>query len=416
MDAVRAALLAALDEAGAPPEHRRSVVEALGKVGGDEVLTRLRALEAGADGELARRQARASLMIERDAGRAEASSVRLDAALGGVDVIVHCRDGLAPMLVDELGERGLKATTVRPGAVRVRGAATLGDVLGARLALAVGLPLAAPATSAASTPDQVADGLAHNLAARAPLLAALTDGPVRWRLELLGEGHRRGLVWGCAQRVRALAPSLINDPAQTTWDVVYDAARGELDVRPRRFVDARFAWRKRDVPAASHPTIAAALARLGGARPDDVVWDPFCGSGAELIERALLGPAARIVGTDLSVDALAAATENVAAASFGERIELRRGDARTDAPAGVSLIITNPPLGRRLRGDVTELLLAFARHAGAALVPGGRLVWLTPIARESDALLRSLGMRLERDQAVDLGGLDAPMQRWVRPR
>lgn len=407
--AATAALLAVLDEADAPPELRRSVVEALGKLGGDVVLARLRALDAGADGELARRQARAALMIERDGARAEASTVRLDAPLGGVDVLVHCRDGLEPLLVEELSELGLDAQAKRGGAM-VRGAATLGAVLRARLALAVGVPLT-------PMPDvDELEALARGLAGRADLLVALTDGPVRWRLDLVGEGHRRGLVWALAQRVRTLAPALINDPTTTTWDVVADGTRGTLDARPRRFVDARFAWRQRDVPAASHPTIAAALARLGGVEPGDVVWDPFCGSGAELIERALRGPTTRILGTDLSAAALDAARANVAAAGLAERIELAVGDARRSAPAGVTLVVSNPPLGRRIRGDVHTMLLEFARHAAAALAPGGRLVWVTPIARDSDALLRSLGLRLERDLAVDLGGFDVPMQRWRKPR
>ncbi len=403
-----AALLAALDEADAPPELRRSVVEALGKLGGDAVLARLRALDAGADGELARRQARASLMIERDGARAEASTVRLDAPLGGIELLGHCRDGLAPLLIEELTELGLKASPLRPGTVLVRGAPNLGAVLRARLLLSVGVPL-----TPADGVDEV-EALARGLAGRADVLVALTDGPVRWRLDVVGEGHRRGLVWALAQRVRTLAPALINDPTTTTWDVV--ANGGRLDVRPRRFVDERFAWRQRDVPAASHPTIAAALARLGGVEPNDVVWDPFCGSGAELIERALRGPTTRILGTDLSEAALDAARANVAAAGLADRIELALGDARRNAPAGVTLIVSNPPLGRRIRGDVHTMLLEFARHAASSLAPGGRLVWVTPIARDSDALLRSLGLRLERDLAVDLGGFDVPMQRWRKPR
>src|SRR5947207_4079330 len=58
-----------------------------------------------------------------------------------------------------------------------------------------------------------------------------------------------------------------------------------------------FRSRVADVAAASHPTIAAALARVAGTAPDEVVWDPFCGSGAELVERGRLG-SARLLGTE----------------------------------------------------------------------------------------------------------------------
>ena len=59
---------------------------------------------------------------------------------------------------------------------------------------------------------------------------------------------------------------------------------------------------------------ATVLARLAGAEPDDVVWDPFCGSGLELIERTLLGGVSRIFGTDLSEEAVVIAGQNLAAA------------------------------------------------------------------------------------------------------
>ncbi|MEZ4368296.1 MAG: methyltransferase [Kofleriaceae bacterium] len=384
------------------------MVEALGKVGGDDALARLRALDCGDDAELARRRGRAILMIERDGARATASAVDFAAPLPtGTVVIARCRDGVAPLLAEELGPA---ATVVGPGAVRVDGARTLGEIARARTLVSVGarLPL--------GDDDDPAAAIADALAAppTLALLSTLTVGPIRWRLDVAGAGHRRGLVWRTAQAVSARAPSLTNDPTQTTWDVVVDLGARALELRPRRLPDDRFPWRVRDVPAASHPTIAAALARLASARADDVVWDPFCGSGSELIERARLGPARTLVGTDLSDDALAAAAANVAAAGLTERIDLRRGDARQAAPPGVSLIITNPPLGRRLRGDVVAMLEAFLRHAATSLVPGGRLVWLTPIARSSDALLRELGLRLDRDLAVDLGGFDAPMQRWIK--
>ncbi|MFY0536671.1 TRM11 family SAM-dependent methyltransferase [Nannocystis pusilla] len=115
--------------------------------------------------------------------------------------------------------------------------------------------------------------------------------------------------------------------------------------------DPRFSYRSGDVPAASHPTIAAALARLAEVRQDDVVWDPFVGSGLELCERGLLGPAASLLGTDLDPRALAVAAANLRNA--GLRAELTQADATTHRPAGVTLIVTNPPMGRRVhRGDV----------------------------------------------------------------
>ena len=120
-------------------------------------------------------------------------------------------------------------------------------------------------------------------------------------------------------------------------------------IAPRSLVDPRFSWRRGDVPAASHPTLAAALARVAGARDDDVVWDPFVGSGAELAERALLGPALALFGSDVDPRALEVARANLAGAGIEARLELQ--DALEPAPEGVTLIITNPPMGRRAARD-----------------------------------------------------------------
>src|SRR5690606_38124726 len=126
------------------------------------------------------------------------------------------------------------------------------------------------------------------------------------------------------KEVAARAPELINDPTNTTWDVAVDGEA--LELSPRRLDDPRFAWRVADIPAASHPTVAAALAYVGKARHGDRVWDPFVGSGAELVERTRLGTYARLVGTDVDEAALAAARLNLAAANVDAT--LVQADAR----------------------------------------------------------------------------------------
>jgi hypothetical protein len=42
--------------------------------------------------------------------------------------------------------------------------------------------------------------------------------------------------------------------------------------------------------AGTSEALAAALAREGGVLANDIVWDPFMGSGMELCERAVAGP------------------------------------------------------------------------------------------------------------------------------
>jgi 23S rRNA G2445 N2-methylase RlmL len=179
---------------------------------------------------------------------------------------------------------------------------------------------------------------------------------------------------------------------------------------PRRLDDPRFAYRVADVPAASHPTVAAALAWLGEARAGDRVWDPFCGSGVELIERARRGPVRSLLGTDADRGALQAARENLAAADV--RAELAVGDARTHAPGPVDLILTNPPLGSRVQVDAAALLIAALPNFCRALASRGRLVWITPSPRKTGPAAEQLGLSCTRSYSVDLGGVRGQIERW----
>jgi hypothetical protein len=411
-DDARAALIAYWDRGDLAPDARRAAAEALGKVGGDDAIARLRAADDAGDAELERRRARALLMAERTATRGDASEVAMDVAPPrAVRAIARCRAGLEDLLADELRAAGLSPRPVTRGGrgeLALELDRPLATLWRARTLLGAGIELALP--RAASLAEAIARALTAD--DTIALLEALTRGPIRWRLDFAEGGHRRAVVWETARAVAARRPALVNDPTATTWDVVADERAGRLELRPRRFDDARFAYRVRDVPAASHPTIAAALARTAGARADDLVWDPFTGSGVELVERARLGPYARLVGSDLDPRALDAARANLAAAQV--EAELVAADARVFAPPGVTLVITNPPLGRRLRGDAPALLEAFAGHAAQALAPGGRLVWISPVPRRTEQAL-GRALRLASRRAVDLGGFEAALERWDKP-
>jgi release factor glutamine methyltransferase len=68
------------------------------------------------------------------------------------------------------------------------------------------------------------------------------------------------------------------------------------------------------------------------------------GSGCIILSLALEGHFARLVGTDLSSDALAVARANVAAARNGSLIELRHGPFYTPVPGETfDVIVANPP-------------------------------------------------------------------------
>jgi hypothetical protein len=362
-------------------DDRRVLGEALGKIGGEAARTRA--------------QGRAALMAERDRARGSAGSI--DPArthAGALPIWFHTRSGLEDVLRDELGS---ESRFIAPGIVEAKLTGPLGSAFAIRTASHVGFPIPSEGESA--------EAIVQALAKARPIFEAFTGGtPIRFRVAFARGGHQRALVWKVAELVRAELPWLLNDPRASTWEVTVD--RTKLELVPRGYDDTRFVYRQDLVAAASSPMIAAALARVAPLRGDDIVWDPFAGSGAELIERARLGPYGRLIGTDIDPRAVEAARANLERAGVSATIE--EADACTYWPEGVSLILTNPPMGRRVhRGTHADLLSRFAAHAARALVPGGTLVWLVPAPRPTAE--HFAGLRLERAFSVDMGGFSAEL-------
>jgi hypothetical protein len=408
-DDARTALAARWDASDVTPDERRALAEALGKLGGDAAMTRLRALDAGQDAELARRRDRALLMADRSAKRDDASQIATDVAPASpLTVRLHARRGLATLLADDLRAHGLAPRRTHDEWVEVELARPWSALFASRLWVSAGIRVPLPRATDAG-PDAPAIVRALTSPAIRALLRAWTRGAIRWRLAF-PSGHRRSVVWRVARDVTAAAPELVNDPTNTTWDVLVDD--DALELVPRRADDPRFAWRVATVPAASHPTVAAALARVAGVKPTDRVWDPFVGSGGELVERALLGPTRSLTGSDLSEEALAAARANLAAANIAATLIL--ADARTHSPGPVDLVITNPPLGSRIHLDAAALLVETLPNVVRQLAPSGRLVWITPQPRRTTPVAEHLGLRRALSLAIDLGGVRGHLERWER--
>ena len=392
-------------------DHRRSLAEALGKRGGP----RAEALLAGIttdDAELRRITSKALLRLRRTGRRGEVSRIRDDVRPPRtLTAELSCRAGLEEILVDE-APVAWKATVLRRGVVGVVLREPLGTFGRVRTALELSLPLApVPAT------DDLALDIVKILTSDQArlLLRSFTEGRIRYRLALAGSGHQRALVHRVATLVAEAAPEIENDPSESPWEVRVRQHEGMvlLALCPKGLEDARFSYRTADVPAASHPTIAAALARVAGSNPHDVVWDPFVGSALELIERARLGPYRELHGTDLDPSALAAARTNLVNAKI-DRVKLTLGDARKASLPGLDLVISNPPMGRRVaRGeDVGELLTDVLQVAARKLLPGGRIVWLSPLPGVTRRAARELGLAPTYQAMVDLGGFEAELQRF----
>ena len=409
-------------------EHKRSIAAAFGKLGDERALERLNR-DQSSDPELLRIKAEAILKIERtrSRGKLEVESIAAQRAFPfPVTLRFYCRRGIEPILAEEIESRlAVPRASLRleDEAVKVVSDGPLERMFEPRTALhfALELPADSPNPSGPGTGSELGDHVVRALTSETArlLLGALGKRPIRYRLEWASAGHRRALTWQVAREVSARFPDLINDPSRAPWQAVIherpSAVRVELV--PRGLPDPRFTYRKHKPAAASHPTFAAALARIAGVSADDVVWDPFVGSGSELIERALLGPYAAIYGTDTDARALKAARDNLRAA--GIRAELMLGDARSvRPPARPSLIITNPPMGRRLlqRDALEQLFRPFIARVADALKDGGRFVWISPLPERTSRFARAEGLLPKLVRTVDMGGFDAQIQVFVRTK
>lgn len=388
----------------------RALVEALGKVGGERSLSAL-AARPDTDPEFARRKAQAELLIERRLGREERAEIELDARLPAPNAMrVECRRGLAPLLADELA--GFGAIERAANAVELTHSGSLRELLVARTALSFGVVVG----KTTAEPERIAALLTSERVLAC--LAAWTRGRPRFRIDWLGKGHQRAASWAVAREVSRRTDALVNDPRGANWVLEVGASPSSvLRFVPNLDPDPRFSYRQRDVPAASHPTIAAALARVAQVSVDDVVWDPFVGSGLELVERARLGPYRRLIGSDLDPRALDAARANLIAAKVRD-FELVQADARVFSPDAVTLVISNPPMGRRVArdGSLAALLEGFVARVAATLTRSGRAVFLSPLPARTESWAKEKGLSFERGPRVDLGGFDAEIQtlKWSR--
>lgn len=416
-----AELLTLLRQTTAETE-KKFLGQTLAKIGGEATLEVMKSGGAGALGQ-------AALKIQANVARTQSpSSIKMDRALTtyqGLLIHLHGRQGLEQFMRAEVEEKlrrnaKFRLTDVRAGLVALTPVApfALKDIYALRCFGTVAFVLGSESEiDEADSLEALAQIIGSPLAKR--ILTTFTEGSLRYRLDFIGKGHQRGTVKALANRAYVLCPDILNDSNEAPWTVaIHPRGRGRLvEVSPKVSPDPRFAYRQQDVPAASHPPLAACMARLAGQGEKEVVWDPFCGSGVELVEKSILGGVSALYGTDLSGDAIGIAERNLAAANLkGVTAKLVCADFRDFAKnelgaESVDLIICNPPMGKRvpipnLRGLIYDLIDV----AAMVLKPGGRLVFANPILMENP----HRALKLQLRQVVDFGGFDCRVEKYVK--
>lgn len=378
------------------------------------------------------------------ARNSRAGTLALEAPLNDVRdvrILLRCRSGLADFIQEELAQNRSGRQRFEPTAVATQKADsleliphksfTLQNLLSMRcwstLSFTLGhLPALAHPGAPLPVPELVR--LASSSLAW-KLMRAFTSGPIRYRWEFPARRISESMARALSEGVHSRQSDLLNDTREALWEIRVEETPRHVGIHllPKFRPDPRFAYRTGDVPAASHPPLAAAMARLGqigstSFHGQEQVWDPFCGSGLELAECLLRAPLLRVYGTDLEVDACRVASANVTAALALARwerppeIHFAACDFRDARQRGIpndtlTLILTNPPLGKRVpQKDLEDLMRSLFTLAGELLVPGGRLVLVNPGKPYTDHAT----LRLEWSRRIDLGFAHFPLEKYIQ--
>lgn len=198
-------------------------------------------------------------------------------------------------------------------------------------------------------------------------------------------------------------------------------------------------------------TLAASLALTARLRPDDLLWDPFCGSGTIVIEAALqkrriapglsrrfaamdfdflpAGIFARaeeeakslenhekfeILGSDIDPAVLKLAAENAARARVADTVRFFRADARQikkPAPDRRGTIICNPPYGERMSNESeVEALYRDLGRAFRALSP-----WQIYLLTSHPHFEALYGRRADRTKRLYNGMIPCTLYEFYKP-
>jgi tRNA (guanine6-N2)-methyltransferase len=173
--------------------------------------------------------------------------------------------------------------------------------------------------------------------------------------------------------------------------------------------------------ASLRPTVAAAMVRLAGVRPRQLLLDPMCGAGTILAEQLALGQhdrgaKVRVMGGDFDQDALRMAAVNLRPVG---RADLIRWDAThlPVADAAIDAVVSNPPFGIQL-GEPEEMRPLYRnalREYDRVLKPGSRAVLLVADQAALKEAARQVKWKAERSYNVRVLGQKATLSAWRKP-
>jgi tRNA (guanine6-N2)-methyltransferase len=273
---------------------------------------------------------------------------------------------------------------------------------------------------------------------RAVALYRLLEFPIPRPKALLGDEHLRRLS-EAIESVRALHPtntftsfrfsaagsdsSVFQKLAETLSNrlqLPYDAEKGELllVIRPAekgwevairltpRPLSAR-SWRVCNLEGGLNATLAVVMNDLAEVKASERYLNAMCGSGTLLIEQALSGKVAKLVGCDISERALECAAQNVKASGISH-IELLGADA-TKLPFSENsfdVVTADVPWGDAVGSHEgnSKLYPDFLQEMGRITTSKARLVILTHEVKLFEKIISESVWQVKHQHRIFHGG------------
>lgn len=193
----------------------------------------------------------------------------------------------------------------------------------------------------------------------------------------------------------------------TEWDINIEVVGPYLAAQVGALhISARLGTLRRSHMSTSR-IVASILALLLDPEDEEVVYDPFCGTGTILVEALARNHRVQILGSDRTPRFIDDALVNVGPTNHRRGLFVADAASLPLADGSVSAVAANMPFGKRGGSHRINLSLypAFARELRRILVPGGRAVLLTEEKKLIHQALLSAKLRIEEDHLLTVGGL-----------
>ena len=165
------------------------------------------------------------------------------------------------------------------------------------------------------------------------------------------------------------------------------------EIIPKPFVDRRPRKRPFFHPSSMPSKLARCMVNLAQPTAGDLILDPFCGTGAMLVEAGLIG--CRVVGFDVQSRMVRGSLKNLV--NYGVQPDgMGVADAKNLPVSKVDCIVTDPPYGRcatTMGQETKQIVTDFLSKVDEHIKKGGHICMASPRAVRLGKLGEQMGFK-----------------------